>query len=357
MKEINICLITQKYDENDPYRSNVVEWIRQISLNPKVNSVHIITRYKSRNFHNEKCSISNIQSRFKIVSLMKFYFEIIKVIPKNPKIFIHMGGPYAINLFIFKIILGLKVYQWWAHPVIGLSTRIGFYLTINKLFTCTENSFPINSNKKCVIGHGVNISRFPLRKQLKPFKKSLVTASRLTYRKNIHKMINLVDYMNNIYAEEIKLTIYGSPLNRKDVLYQKYLINLINESKLNHVIEILPAVDHKDLHSVYEDHNIYLNFSETALDKAVLEAMSTGIPVLSCNECLYEIFSDKNMLDLMYFDRKLDINLLAEKVNKLINLENEDLMKIIVKSHNLIKKNHSIEKLTNIIVNNMFEDN
>ena len=162
---------------------------------------------------------------------------------------------------------------------------------------------------------------------------------------------------NNVYEEDLRLTIYGSPLNRKDELYQKYLRHLINESKLNNFIEILPAVDHRELHHVYEDHNIYLNFSETALDKAVLEAMSTGIPVLSCNECLYEIFTDKFMRDLMYFDRKLNFNLLAEKVNKLINLEDQDFLKISISSHNLIKKNHSIEKLTNTIVNNIFEDN
>ena len=67
MKPINICFITQIYDEKDPYRSNVVEWIKYISLNSNVNNVHILTRYKSKSFVGKKCSISSIENRFKLI--------------------------------------------------------------------------------------------------------------------------------------------------------------------------------------------------------------------------------------------------------------------------------------------------
>tara|TARA_Y100000589_G_scaffold313221_1_gene334325 strand:+ start:1507 stop:2613 length:1107 start_codon:yes stop_codon:yes gene_type:complete len=362
MKAINIFFITQIYDENDPYRSNVVEWIRQISINPKVDHIHILTRYKSNSIPSNNCSISNIQSKFKIIRFLKFYFEILKQIPKNSIIFIHMGGPYAINLFLFKILFRLKVYQWWAHPVLSISNRLGFYLTINKLFTCTESSFPINSPKKNIIGHGVDLNKFPLylsknlNLTINSNKKSLVTSSRLTFRKNIHKMINLIDFMNGRSRDNIQLIIYGSPLNKNDILYQNYLNELINRSNLCEFVKIFPAVDHSKLHSYYKSHNVYLNFSDTALDKSLLEAMSTGIPVLSCNKCLAETIEDKKFLKLMYFDKKDNLSVLSDKVKRFINLSEEELEEYKIKSHNIIKSKHSIEKLTNTIVNNIYDD-
>ncbi len=356
MQTINICFITQIYDDKDPYRSNVVEWIKKISLNSKVNNVHILTRYKSEHAFDNKCSISSIQSRFKLIRLIKFYIEIFKQVSRNSIIFIHMGGPYSVNLFLFKLFFNTKVYQWWAHPIIGLSTRLGFFLSVDKLFTCTESSFPIKSNKKVVIGHGVNIKRFPLRNKSKSFKNSLVTASRLTYRKNIHKMINLIHFMHENNMGDIFLTIYGSPLSYKDDLYEKYLNEIIKNTNLDKFIRILPAIEHSKLHSFYENHNLYLNFSETALDKSVLEAMSTGIPILSCNECLAEIIKDEKMIKLNTFNRNEDLAVIAEKVKILINLDNLEFDKYKIKSHELIKSEHSIEKLTNTIINKIHKE-
>ena len=100
-----------------------------------------------------------------------------------------MGGPYAVNLILFKLLFKTKVYQWWAHPVIGISTKWGFYFTVDKLFTSTKSGFPIESEKKLVIGQGINIKKFPKRENPQPRKKSLVTSSRISSRKNIHKMI------------------------------------------------------------------------------------------------------------------------------------------------------------------------
>tara|TARA_A100001035_G_scaffold167232_1_gene132514 strand:+ start:2406 stop:3482 length:1077 start_codon:yes stop_codon:yes gene_type:complete len=357
MKPINICFITQIYNENDPYRSNVVEWIRNISLNSNVNHVHVLTRYKSKSIVGNKCTISSIENRFKLVSLILFYIEILKQVSRKSIIFIHMGGPYAINLVLFKIFFKTKVYQWWAHPVIGISTRLGFYLTVDKLFTCTEKSFPIASTKKIVVGHGVNIKKFPIRNETKPNKKALVTASRLTYRKNIHKMINLIEFMHEKNMSDISLHIYGSPLNYKDKLYEEYLNLLIEKSNLQNHIKIYEAVDHSDLNKYYKKYNLYLNFSETALDKSVLEAMSTGIPILSCNECVEEIIDDENLKNLITFNKSDNLSLISDKVSRLINFSREEFDEYAFKSNQFIKNNHSIENLINSIVENIISLN
>ena len=356
MKKLNICFITQKYDEDDPYRANVVEWIKKISSNIKVENIHVLTRYKANINPNSNFTFSNIESPYKLFSLFLFYLEILKQIPRKSIIFIHMGGPYAINLFIFKLIFNIKVYQWWAHPILSLSTKLGFYLTINKLFTCTENSFPIKNKKKVIVGHGININRFPLRKNPKPLNNYLVTASRLTFRKNIHKMINIVQFMLENDSLDINLDIYGSPLTFKDELYKEYLKELIKKGNLENNIKIFEAVSHSELNTYYENYNVYLNFSETALDKSVLEAMSTGIPVLSCNDCLREIINDDNLKDLITFDRFDNLNIISSKIKNLINLPSDEFDKYSKRSSQFIKYNHSIESLANNIIDNIFND-
>ncbi len=356
MEPINICFITQIYNENDPYRSNVVEWIRNISLNSNVNHLHILTRYKSESIVGKKCSISSIQSRFKLVRLILFYIEIFKQVSRKSIIFIHMGGPYAINLVLFKIFFKTKVYQWWAHPVIGISTKFGFYCTVDKLFTSTKSGFPIDSEKKLVIGQGINIKKFPKRNKSKPRKKSLVTSSRITSRKNIHKMINVIDFMKKNKFNDINLSIYGSPITHKDKLYAKYLNELIKKFKLENNIRIFEAVDHGQLNKCYEKHNIYLNFSETALDKSVLEAMSTGIPILSCNECFMEIIDNFYLKDLITFNSFDKVEQIVEKIYILLNFTNDEFDEYVLRSNQFISENHSIEKLTNSILKNIFND-
>ena len=99
--------------------------------------------------------------------------------------------------------------------MIGISTKLGFYFTVDKLFTSTKSGFPIESEKKLVIGQGINIKKFPKREKPQPRKKSLVTSSRISSRKNIHKMINLIDFIKKDKINNINLTIYGSPITQK----------------------------------------------------------------------------------------------------------------------------------------------
>ena len=57
------------------------------------------------------------------------------------------------------------------------------------------------------------------------------------------------------------------------------------------------------------------------------------------------------MIKLNTFKRNEDLAVIAEKVKILINLDNEEFDKYKIKSHELIKSEHSIEKLTNTIIN------
>lgn len=356
MKGKNVCFITQKFDDTDPFRANVIEWIRILSNSKKIKKLHILTRSKlssSCNFN--KCSISSIYSRNKIISLFYFYREVFKHSEKNSIIFIHQGGPYAINLILFKILFGVKVFQWKAHPIISPLTFLGFKLVVEKLFTCTKNSFPIKSSKKLIIGHGIDLKRFPIRKnfQLKKEKK-LVTTSRITSRKNIHEMILLVKKISESYPEKIYLTIIGKPMTKRDYIYLKYLNELILSQNLSKNVEIKEPIAHKELHEELTKYNIYLNFSETALDKAVLEAMSVGIPIFSSNECLRESLNNSELKELMLFQKNEDETKIIEKITKILNFDNKNYEYYASLLNEFVKNNHSIESLVCNIEKNIF---
>ena len=162
-------------------------------------------------------------------------------------------------------------------------------------------------------------------------------------------MINLIEFMHEGNMGDISLNIYGSPLNYKDKLYEKYLNLLIEKSNLQNHIKIYEAVDHSLLNKYYEECNLYLNFSETALDKSVLEAMSTGIPILSCNACVEEIIDDATLKNLITFSKSDNLSLIAKKVFRLLNFSREEFDKYALKSNQFIKNNHSIENLQTLL--------
>lgn len=155
------------------------------------------------------------------------------------------------------------------------------------------------------------------------------------------------DYETLIKAVEIlvkngiklQVDIIGGLGLPKDRQYLDYLKKMIGEKKLDEVINFAGSVPNKDITNHLESAQLFVNMGQTgSLDKAVLEAMACGLPVLTCNEALTEVLGKYKEM-LMY--PKKDYKKLAEKIQLMMEMSDERnkigiaLRRIIIQDHNL----------------------
>ena len=143
----------------------------------------------------------------------------------------------------------------------------------------------------------------------------------------------MIDVVSVLVKQERNaiLDIVGAPITKLDFLYKKKLENLIAEKNLRNNINFIGAKTYDEMLDVYNGHDVLLHASETgSLDKAVLEAMACGLPVLTTSEAF------SGMLDVL----PKDANLIAGRIAHLnrdlpVRQAGMSLRKIVVDNHNL----------------------
>ena len=104
----------------------------------------------------------------------------------------------------------------------------------------------------------------------------------------------------------------------------------------------------KDIAEFLRKADLFVNMSHTgSLDKAMLEAMACGLPVLTCNEALENILGRYKRL-LMY--PKDDYKMLASKVRLINKMSIEDKEKIRRELRDIVALNHGQGNLIKKIV-------
>ena len=143
---------------------------------------------------------------------------------------------------------------------------------------------------------------------------------------------------NGGFSYEIKIA--GVPILESDKKYFEKLKSIVKEKKLDDKIKFIGPVSYKDITEFYQSGDLFVNFSNTgSMDKAVLEAMASGIEVLTSNEAfaeiLYgEIFMEKN----------------PEKIaQKIIKMANNNTKTSGLAEY--VRDNHNLDNLVGKIIN------
>jgi len=118
---------------------------------------------------------------------------------------------------------------------------------------------------------------------------------------------------------------------------------MIKEKELEGKIKFSGSILYKNIVEFYKSGNLFVNFSKTgSLDKSVLEAMASGLLILTSNEAFKKILSEK------YFVNKIENpKIIADKIQFLLmSAYDYDLRDYVVKNHNL---NHLMAKIISLI--------
>ncbi|PIT86238.1 MAG: hypothetical protein COU33_04270 [Candidatus Magasanikbacteria bacterium CG10_big_fil_rev_8_21_14_0_10_43_6] len=112
----------------------------------------------------------------------------------------------------------------------------------------------------------------------------VITTSRVSATKRIKEMVAAVALLTE-RGVNVHLTIVGAPATTADESYFRHL-----KSESGNTVSFTGAVLHEKLPELLARAEVFLNLSATeSMDKAVLEALATSMPVVTSNPAFREM--------------------------------------------------------------------
>jgi glycosyltransferase involved in cell wall biosynthesis len=185
-------------------------------------------------------------------------------------------------------LLRLKHYLWYAHASNGVYLRVSKLLT-NGIITSTPGSCPLVGEKIYPIGQSIDKNKFQKQQQTHYPIKNLIHTGRLDPSKNIDLIIEGVESLRKNYSE-LTLEIVGSPSSD---LYKEYSQDLISKFYLapyNSWLMFTSYIPREDLPKLLSSKDGFIHSFQGSLDKTLVEATFSGLPVITINREYLNIF-------------------------------------------------------------------
>ena len=345
MAPLKVVFICQAVDEDDPVLASTLAWIS--AMWRSVDCLSVLTLRIGNHRLPAEVPVQSIKRSWRPATAFQLYWQALRLLRKKRLncFFIYQGGPYPVLLSPFKM-LGVKMCQWKAHPAPNWVTFLGAHLSVDRIFTSVPSAFPYRLRHVRTVGQGIDTELFLPRRGQRT--RDLVTVARISPVKRIEQMVlALHECLRSCGATWI-LDIYGTALNQR---YRDKLDALIRELGLIEQVRFKGAVPHRRLPGILNRYRLFLNFSGTALDRSVVEAMSCGLPILSSNPCVAEILP----LDLrrcLIVDA-CDSGQQAERIQALLSDSGKLRTEIGARLRQIAQQNHSLERLMTRILTEM----
>lgn len=245
----------------------------------------------------------------------------------------------------------------------GLFAWFRFYLWFEKIILKDTLSFPqgfrlINkyckNNPKAIPWTSTAIKEedIVLRLREKFIKENeiinILIVARISVQKSHKDLVSAVKILIDRGYDNIRLTIVG----KKDESVYSVLLKQIDDLELQEYVNIYPPTNHgEELWKIFDNADIFaLSSLWEGTPKVLLEAMARSLPVVSTNVGGVPSVIEDGINGFMCEPNNPED--LANKIEKMINLELAELDSFIVKSNEMAKVN-TLKVQKNVIIDNL----
>jgi glycosyltransferase involved in cell wall biosynthesis len=205
--------------------------------------------------------------------------------------FVHMIPPVAAALGWWWRLLGFRVVLWYTHGYVPFSLRITECFA-HRLLTATDESLRLETSKKRVTGHGIDLTLYHPVAGIQR-KAILLSAGRISARKDQMSLLLAANLIHQRWPSLVfQVVIVGEPCTPEDETYLQTLKQFVKDHALEQIVRWEGKKTGAELLTAYSKAAVFVSTSNTgSLDKVVLEAMACETPVLATNAAFAHLTS------------------------------------------------------------------
>ncbi len=290
---MKLLIITQTIDSEDSALGFFHRWVEEFAR--QAERVEVVCLYEGSHDLPSNVRVHSLGKESgragRLQYILAFYKHIIRLRRSYDAVFVHMNPEYVLlGSFLWRI-LGKPITLWYTHGTVAPKLRIAVRLA-DRVFTASERSMRIETSKRVVIGHGIDIGRFsPNGAQMQRERRGVITIGRISRVKRLDLSI---EAMAALYSRGIdtSFTIVGAPITKEDRAYERELRELAQEKGVAAQAKFLGPMRHDRIPEILSGAAVFLHTSETgSVDKVVIEALAMDVPVVTTSGIFKDILS------------------------------------------------------------------
>lgn len=343
---MKILIITQALDQKHPVLGFFVRWVAEFAR--QCDHVVVICLEKGLYDLPENVTVHSLGKEYRrsrIQYLTRLYRFVVSERKNYDVVFVHMNPEYVILAWLWWWIERKKIGLWYLHKHVGRRLRLAALFT-DIIFTASPESFRLTSPKVQVVGHGIDTDFFPFLDREEHETLEVISVGRLSPSKHHGVIIDAVAQVL-AHGRKVILTIVGGPALHSDKIYEESLKERVRNLGIERNVRFAGPVPHADLPAYLYAADVFVHPSDTgSLDKTALEAMSSGLPVLSSNDAIVSLLQEFPKLVF----KKEDVDSLAEGIEHLLAMDLAERNAIGKTLREKVVKNHSLPHLVEKIL-------
>lgn len=336
---MKLLILTQKVDINDDLLGFFHTWIREFARHCEQVTVIALgageydlpENVKVLSLGKEKYSRNSQNSQYspfirRFALALNFYKLIYQERHNYDTVFVHMNKEYALLGGPPWRLWGKRVLLWYTHKQTGPGLWLAEKL-VHDIYTASPESFGLKSKKTKVVGHGIDTEYFrPPLKKARNEKKEIIYVGRISPIKNQMLAVEAIKDLKDQEVTEIHLSLIGGTTRAEEDEYKNKIEKFIQANDLQEQITLTGPIPNRKLLPFYHHADLALNLCPTGgMDKAVLEALACGVPVVIINTA-FESVTDK------YFIKNKNELIGAIKQRELINPDRNNIERMSITS-------------------------
>ncbi len=320
---MRLLVITQTVDLNDDVLGSFHTWLKELAKNCEQLIVICLRQGEFSLPANVRVYSLGKESGS---SRLKYLWRLAKYLwcyrHDYDKVLVHMNPVYIVLAGWWWRLTGRSIALWYTHRQVDLKLRIATYLA-NIIFTAAPESFRLKSHKVNVVGHGIDVGSFKCDSRKNSGVFTILHVGRLTPIKNCDTLIATANHLKTIINQAFKVVFIGSAVTPSDKDYERRLHEQVKILGLEDVVSFVGSVPNRLIRDYYCQADLTINLTPTGgIDRAVLESMASGVPVLTSNQAFVDYFGEYGS-KLLFAER--DDQDLAKKISNLVNSDRTTL--------------------------------
>lgn len=280
---MKLLITTQAVDRKDPILGFFHRWIEEFAK--QCEQVTVICLREGDHALPANVRIYPLGDGGKILKALRFVRLSWSLRKEYDRALVHMNPEYLVLMGFWWRVWGKHPTLWYTHKSVTVTLRLAT-LFAYKILSASKESFRLATKKLRVLGHGIDMERFSCPAHSKGAELRILTTGRIARTKNIHLMLDAVEVLR-VRGVSFVLTVAGAPGTDSDRTYAEEL-----SRRGGSVVRFVGPKTQAEVAALLCETDVFVNLSDTgSLDKAVLEALASGVPAVSSNEAFKQLLT------------------------------------------------------------------